>query len=211
MFKWFLKNEKLNSKIKISNNSCFVILILAILKFRNIGRFTLCRSKFWPPPGKINREDSLVTREVKGEREGNRSQARGKPGRQFRRGRQGRRSPSEWRVYVHLDDESVRACAFPFGGLTCRSNGVEDFQYRGTLPQQPTILYLSRKASTFSSRNESQKTGKHRNLYNTNIIFFLIIIIIPIINKIYSPTGWFLLLVKNIFHKNDIHDRTNCC
>ena len=43
----FLKNEKLNSKIKLSNNSSFVILIFAILKFRNIGR-----SKFWPPPKK---------------------------------------------------------------------------------------------------------------------------------------------------------------
>ena len=32
----FSKNEEFNSKIKLSNNSCFVILILAILKFRNI-------------------------------------------------------------------------------------------------------------------------------------------------------------------------------
>ena len=44
-----IKNEKLNSKIKLSNNSSFVILIFAILKFRNIGRSTFPRSKFWPP------------------------------------------------------------------------------------------------------------------------------------------------------------------
>ena len=48
MFKWFLKNEKLNLKMKLSNNSSFVILIFAILKFRNIGRFTFRPSKFWP-------------------------------------------------------------------------------------------------------------------------------------------------------------------
>ena len=36
--------QKWNSKIELSNNSSFVILIFAILKFRNIGR-----SKFWPP------------------------------------------------------------------------------------------------------------------------------------------------------------------
>ena len=40
-----MKNEKINSKIKLSNNSSFVISIFVILKFRNIGR-----SKFWPPP-----------------------------------------------------------------------------------------------------------------------------------------------------------------
>ena len=50
MFTWFLKTEKLNSKIKLSNNSFFVILIFAILKFRNIGRSTFYRSKFWLPP-----------------------------------------------------------------------------------------------------------------------------------------------------------------
>ena len=36
VFKGFLKNEKVNSKIKWSNNSSFVILIFAIWKFRNI-------------------------------------------------------------------------------------------------------------------------------------------------------------------------------
>ena len=46
MFKWFLKNEKLNSKIKLSNNPSFVILIFAILKFRNISYSTFCLSKF---------------------------------------------------------------------------------------------------------------------------------------------------------------------
>ena len=50
MFKWFLKNEKLNSKIKLSNNSSFVILIFAIVKFLNICRSTFRHSKFWPPP-----------------------------------------------------------------------------------------------------------------------------------------------------------------
>ena len=33
MFKIFLKYEKLNSKIKLSNNSSLVILIFVILKF----------------------------------------------------------------------------------------------------------------------------------------------------------------------------------
>ena len=36
--------------MKLSNNSSFVILIFEILKFRNIGRSTFRRSKFWPPP-----------------------------------------------------------------------------------------------------------------------------------------------------------------
>ena len=44
------KNEKLNSKIKLSNNTSFVILTFPILKFRNIGRSTFRRSKFRPPP-----------------------------------------------------------------------------------------------------------------------------------------------------------------
>ena len=41
-------DEKINSKIKLSNNSSFVILIFVILKFRNIGRSTFRRYKFWP-------------------------------------------------------------------------------------------------------------------------------------------------------------------
>ena len=36
--------------IKLSNNSSFVILIFPIFKFRNIGRSTFLRSKFWFPP-----------------------------------------------------------------------------------------------------------------------------------------------------------------
>ena len=36
--------------MKLSNNSSFVILIFAILKFWNIDRFTFRPSKFWPPP-----------------------------------------------------------------------------------------------------------------------------------------------------------------
>ena len=50
MFKGFIKYEKLNSKIKLSNNSSFVILIFIILKFRNINHSTFRRSKIWPPP-----------------------------------------------------------------------------------------------------------------------------------------------------------------
>ena len=50
MFKGFLKYEKLNSKIKWSNYSYFVIFMFAILKFRSIGRSTFRRSKFWAPP-----------------------------------------------------------------------------------------------------------------------------------------------------------------
>ena len=46
----FLRNEKLNSKVKLSNNWYFVILMFAILKFRNIGRSIFRRSKFWPHP-----------------------------------------------------------------------------------------------------------------------------------------------------------------
>ena len=45
-----MDNKKINSKIKLSNNSSYVILIFVILKFRNIGRSTFRRSKFWPPP-----------------------------------------------------------------------------------------------------------------------------------------------------------------
>ena len=33
-----MNNEKMNLKIKLSNNSSFVILSFVILKFRNIGR-----------------------------------------------------------------------------------------------------------------------------------------------------------------------------
>ena len=44
-----MNNEKIKSKIKLSNNSSFVILIFVNLKFQNIGRSTFCRSKFWPP------------------------------------------------------------------------------------------------------------------------------------------------------------------
>ena len=44
------KKWKINLKIKLSNNSSFVILIFAILKFRNIGRSAFRRSKFWPSP-----------------------------------------------------------------------------------------------------------------------------------------------------------------
>ena len=53
LFKWYLKNEKINSKIKLSNKSSFVILLFAILKFWNFGRSTFCRSKFRPTP-KLN-------------------------------------------------------------------------------------------------------------------------------------------------------------
>ena len=41
-----MNNEKINSKIKLSNNSSFVILSFVIFKFRNIGRSTFLRSKF---------------------------------------------------------------------------------------------------------------------------------------------------------------------
>ena len=46
----FLRNEKFNSEVKLSNKWYFVILIFAILKFRNIGRSIFRRSKFWPHP-----------------------------------------------------------------------------------------------------------------------------------------------------------------
>ena len=45
-----MSNEKINSKIKLSNNSSFTILIFVILKFRNIGRSTFEHSKFCTPP-----------------------------------------------------------------------------------------------------------------------------------------------------------------
>ena len=38
--------------MKLSNNSSLLILIFAILKFRNIARFTFYLSKFLFPPGK---------------------------------------------------------------------------------------------------------------------------------------------------------------
>ena len=42
--------KKVNSIMKLSNNSSFVILIFGILKFRNIDCCTFCRFKFQPPP-----------------------------------------------------------------------------------------------------------------------------------------------------------------
>ena len=42
--------KKINSIMKLSNNSSFVILVFAILKFRNIDRFTFRHSEFWLPP-----------------------------------------------------------------------------------------------------------------------------------------------------------------
>ena len=41
-----MDNEEINSEIKLSNNSSFVILIFLILKFRNIGRSTFRHSKY---------------------------------------------------------------------------------------------------------------------------------------------------------------------
>ena len=41
------KNKRINSKIKLSNNLSFGILIFAIFKFWNIGRSTFRRTKFW--------------------------------------------------------------------------------------------------------------------------------------------------------------------
>ena len=40
-----MNNEKIKSKIKLSNNSFLVILIFVILKFRNIGRSIFRRSE----------------------------------------------------------------------------------------------------------------------------------------------------------------------
>ena len=39
-----------NTIIKLSKNSCFVILIFATMKFRNFSRSAFRRSKFWPRP-----------------------------------------------------------------------------------------------------------------------------------------------------------------
>ena len=44
-----MNGEKINSKIKLSNNSSFVILIFVILKFGNIGRSRFRRSNFGAP------------------------------------------------------------------------------------------------------------------------------------------------------------------
>ena len=41
-----MKNEIISSKINLSNDSNFVILIFEILKFRNIDRSTVRRYKF---------------------------------------------------------------------------------------------------------------------------------------------------------------------
>ena len=51
-----MNNEKINSVIKLSNNSSFVILIFVILKLRNIGRSTFRHSKYWPPPNSMKKE-----------------------------------------------------------------------------------------------------------------------------------------------------------
>ena len=45
-----MSNEKINSKIKLSNNSSFTILIFSILKFWNIGCSTFEHFKFCTPP-----------------------------------------------------------------------------------------------------------------------------------------------------------------
>ena len=45
-----MNNEKINSKIKISNNSSFVILIFVILKFQNIGLLHSVVPNFDPHP-----------------------------------------------------------------------------------------------------------------------------------------------------------------
>ena len=45
-----MNNEKINSEIKLSNNSSFVTLIFIILKFRNIGRSRFRRSKSCTSP-----------------------------------------------------------------------------------------------------------------------------------------------------------------
>ena len=47
----FWKMKKKSSKIKLSSNSSFFILIFAISKFWNTGRSTFRRSIFWPLPG----------------------------------------------------------------------------------------------------------------------------------------------------------------
>ena len=61
-----MNNEKINSKIKLSNNSSFVILSFVIFKFRNIGRSTFLRSKFWAPPETIRKKKDarLVNRKL---------------------------------------------------------------------------------------------------------------------------------------------------
>ena len=48
--KIYKKMKKVKSIMKLSNNSSFVILIFAILKFRNIDRFVFRRLKLWPSP-----------------------------------------------------------------------------------------------------------------------------------------------------------------
>ena len=45
-----MNNEKINSKIKISNNSSCVILIFVILKFQNIGFLHSVVPNFDPHP-----------------------------------------------------------------------------------------------------------------------------------------------------------------
>ena len=57
-----MSNEKINSKIKLFNNSSLVILIFVIFKFRNIGRSTFRRSKFWPTPHNSSRTAKIITR-----------------------------------------------------------------------------------------------------------------------------------------------------
>ena len=45
-----LNNHKNKELIEKSNYSSFVISIFEVSNFRNIGRYTFGRSKFWPPP-----------------------------------------------------------------------------------------------------------------------------------------------------------------
>ena len=55
-----MNNEKINSKIKLSNNSSFVILIFVILKFRNIGLLHSVVPNFDPHPDFTLKSNNLI-------------------------------------------------------------------------------------------------------------------------------------------------------
>ena len=58
------KKKRINSEIEKSNNSTFVISIFEVSNFRNIGRSTFGRSKFWPPP-KYNNQRQKILRDFR--------------------------------------------------------------------------------------------------------------------------------------------------
>ena len=61
-----MNNEKIKSKIKLSNNSFLVILIFVILKFRNIGRSIIPSFRSLTPTLGLSRNTYESRRNLRG-------------------------------------------------------------------------------------------------------------------------------------------------